>query len=265
MSKITEEVVKESYKVAKKVYTKEITLKEGKNILSHYMKPNSANDYIYNFKCMMDGKKFTRTNNAYAVEYYLENIYNEYGFEILKNALKSVKLHIEYYEPLKNIIRHKERKIHEKFSQLLNENLDNWEQDQLVKKIEREKKTKQQILSALNKVKNSNEEYITYNGMKAKRDNYAIALIKSLRDNKCQICGKSILKKDKSLYIEAAHITPKHRGGKETLDNIILLCPNHHKEFDLGDMAIIKYDGKHIKFLLNERQFEIFFEEEKAL
>ncbi len=30
------------------------------------------------------------------------------------------------------------------------------------------------------------------------------------------------------------HIVPVSKGGKETVDNLILLCPNHHKMADLG-------------------------------
>ena len=45
---------------------------------------------------------------------------------------------------------------------------------------------------------------------------------------------------DGSFYIEAAHIKPKSQQGTETPDNILILCPNHHKEFDLGKREIIE-------------------------
>ena len=33
---------------------------------------------------------------------------------------------------------------------------------------------------------------------------------------------------------EIHHIIPASEGGRDTADNLILLCPNHHKQADLG-------------------------------
>jgi predicted restriction endonuclease len=59
-----------------------------------------------------------------------------------------------------------------------------------------------------------------------------------LYQNKCQICGKKIKLKNDD-YSEAHHIKPlgKH-NGPDTSNNIIILCPNHHVEFDYGGIAI---------------------------
>ncbi|WP_367277532.1 HNH endonuclease [Mucilaginibacter sp.] len=65
------------------------------------------------------------------------------------------------------------------------------------------------------------------------------------------MCSTTIRKKDGSYYIEAAHIKPKHQKGRESPDNIILLCPNHHKEFDFGEVEIKNHDLIQIDFLLN--------------
>ena len=104
---------------------------------------------------------------------------------------------------------------------------------------------------------NSTDETVSVNSKHYKRDNKAIALIKTLRGFKCQICETSIIKKDKSLYVEAAHITPKCEKGRETLDNIILLCPNHHKEFDLGKLQIESRDENQITFVLNREEYKL--------
>jgi putative restriction endonuclease len=74
-------------------------------------------------------------------------------------------------------------------------------------------------------------------------------LKKILRDFECQIYGKYILKKDGHRYIEAAHITEKSHKGAETPYNILILCPNHHKEFDLGKRNIIRRAKEEIIFL----------------
>jgi predicted restriction endonuclease len=90
-----------------------------------------------------------------------------------------------------------------------------------------------------------------------KRNNKAIALIKLLRGFKCQICNTTIIKKDGSKYIEAAHIEAKHKKGKETLNNIILLCPNHHKEFDCGKVFINSHDSNYIDFTMSGLQHKL--------
>ncbi|MBU0559050.1 MAG: HNH endonuclease [Bacteroidetes bacterium] len=49
-------------------------------------------------------------------------------------------------------------------------------------------------------------------------------------------------KKNGDFYIEAAHIKPKHKKSKETPENILILCPNHHKEFDFGRRIIREHN-----------------------
>jgi len=40
----------------------------------------------------------------------------------------------------------------------------------------------------------------------------------------CDICGH--------IGVEMAHIIPKSKGGSDAVNNILFLCPNHHKAFD---------------------------------
>lgn len=116
---------------------------------------------------------------------------------------------------------------------------------------------KARIAEALKNTINQTDEHVIVNTKRYKRDNKAIALIKLYRDMKCQMCKSSIMKKNKKLYIEAAHITPKRERGKETPDNILVLCPNHHKEFDLGELNIHFRDIDKIHFTLNNETYTI--------
>ena len=104
--KIPKELTPSIFKISKKVFEKKLTFKEGQQILvgDYKMNPNSAADYINNFRCMIEGIRFTRTNNAYSMEYFFDNIYKEYGSLKLSNALTALRLHISEYsgqtEPL---------------------------------------------------------------------------------------------------------------------------------------------------------------------
>ena len=89
------------------------------------------------------------------------------------------------------------------------------------------------------------------------RDNKTIAQLKELRGYCCQMCQTRILKADGTFYIEAAHITPKAEKGPEMPDNILIICPNHHKEFDYGNPQILERDTEHIHFILNGKEYKI--------
>ena len=55
----------------------------------------------------------------------------------------------------------------------------------------------------------------------------------------CQVCGVAI-KTNAGYYAEAAHIKPlgSPHNGSDTPENLLCLCPNHHKMLDMGSMAI---------------------------
>lgn len=43
-------------------------------------------------------------------------------------------------------------------------------------------------------------------------------------NNQCFICGYRY-------FLAIHHIIPKRKGGNDRIDNLIVLCPNHHKEW----------------------------------
>jgi 5-methylcytosine-specific restriction protein A len=104
MPTITTKMIQAVYEAAKSVYH---ALKNRKDVLdeleNYYgMKRGSASDYIANFKKMMDGKCYTRTNNVEATEYFFESILLDYGPTKLSNALQAARKHVNYYSNLSN-------------------------------------------------------------------------------------------------------------------------------------------------------------------
>ncbi|MDK2980281.1 MAG: hypothetical protein PWQ55_628 [Chloroflexota bacterium] len=71
------------------------------------------------------------------------------------------------------------------------------------------------------------------------RDTVLARNLKLLYKFKCQICGKAI-RLINGEYSEAHHIKPlgAPHNGPDRWENILILCPNHHVEFDYGAMAI---------------------------
>jgi hypothetical protein len=64
--------------------------------------------------------------------------------------------------------------------------------------------------------------------------------IKEKYGRKCQICGLRISIASGGFYAEAHHIKPLGglSQGPDTSDNLIVLCPTHHTEFDFGSIAV---------------------------
>lgn len=134
------------------------------------------------------------------------------------------------------------------------QDIDTKEQDDLLSIIS---KNREQILNELRDLSPEDPQEVIIKGKTYKRDNKTIAQLKHLKEYKCQICNTYIIKKNKTHYIEAAHILGKRHKGSETPDNILILCPNHHKEFDLGDKEIIKHTKDNFIFRLNGKEYKI--------
>lgn len=71
------------------------------------------------------------------------------------------------------------------------------------------------------------------------RDTDLVSKLKTLYENKCQICSYSI-DLGSRYYSEGHHIqplgTPHH--GPDNINNIIIVCPNHHVLLDFGAIKL---------------------------
>ena len=80
--------------------------------------------------------------------------------------------------------------------------------------------------------------------IRATRIKRCYSLVRALKDkhnNQCQICGFTFKMSNGQYYSEAAHIEPisSRTSGIDTPENILILCPNHHKMLDYGAIKII--------------------------
>lgn len=66
------------------------------------MNEGSAKDYVIGIGKILSGQLYKRTFNTEATDYILTNIYQKFTLLIFIKALKSVELHIDYYESLRH-------------------------------------------------------------------------------------------------------------------------------------------------------------------
>lgn len=103
---------------------------------------------------------------------------------------------------------------------------------------------------------NDKSEIIVINGRSYKRQNYLMVQIKKYRNYKCQFCSTTILKANGDYYIEACHIKAKSEGGKDSLDNILILCPNCHKLFDYGNREKEEHPKDSYSVIINGKTYK---------
>jgi HNH endonuclease len=128
------------------------------------------------------------------------------------------------------------------------------QQDELIEVLETDRS---QIIKDLLNLEEDSPEEVTVKHKTYKRDNKTIAQLKILRNFECQICSTKIEKSGGGYYIEAAHIKAKSDKGRETPDNILILCPNHHKEFDFGERQILSHSKDSIEVIINGKRHNL--------
>lgn len=78
--------------------------------------------------------------------------------------------------------------------------------------------------------------------------------IKKMYDNTCQICDIKIKIPVNSAYSEVHHIIPlgKPHNGKDKLENLICVCPNHHIQLDYFSIPIEIDSFKQLRHKISE-------------
>jgi len=89
------------------------------------------------------------------------------------------------------------------------------------------------------------------------RDRILSEYIKELYGWKCQICGFTFKQNNGRLYAETHHLEALSKGGKDSLDNMVVVCPNHHAMFDHADVSILDVTPEKISVMINGEQLVI--------
>jgi hypothetical protein len=98
--RISQDAIREGYKVARRVYQEGLSKAAAINELEERLSlnRNSAKDIIDNIGYMLKGERYERKNSTFATEHFLKMILHDFGREKLNNALTAVEKHLDYYE-----------------------------------------------------------------------------------------------------------------------------------------------------------------------
>lgn len=72
------------------------------------------------------------------------------------------------------------------------------------------------------------------------RDSLVIAIARKRAGNLCEVpecCHPVFFGKDGTPYSEVHHIVPLAQGGLDKIENVVCLCPSHHREVHLGQQS----------------------------
>lgn len=239
-NKITREQYAAAFRVAADVYQGRTTKTDGIAYLQETFKlnPTSASDYMYDFKCMMNGQVFHRAMSADAVDYFFNQIATEFGLDALKNAVKATELHIIYYEGLGRTKLPKLRGVVDKYQQSL---------AQVTSYEDVEKQFQQQVVDSLKLQPNARLQRLANSTTKPKqiqvttsvfnRNPDVVAQVLHRADGICEAClqpAPFVKKSDGLPYLEVHHKIRLADGGDDSVDNAIALCPNCHRKSHYG-------------------------------
>lgn len=115
---------------------------------------------------------------------------------------------------------------------------------------------KKELFQQIKNCEKEDTEFVTVKGRKVKRYNYLMVKIKEYRGYKCQFCSHEIPKEKGGYYVEACHIKAKSDGGKDILENILVLCPNCHKLFDNWKHENEEWTETEYKVTLNNKKYK---------
>ena len=98
---------------------------------------------------------------------------------------------------------------------------------------------------------------IKYDTIRYIRDTHKSKILKKKYQNICQVCSYSIKINSAHSYSEVHHVKPLHEGGHDDHDNMLVLCPTHHAEFDYRVIGLSK-DGQSIIDKNGNKKYDVY-------
>lgn len=237
--RITEEHSQRAYAEAKEFYLGHKKFGDAVDVLVQEcgMNQASARDYVNNFKLFMAGRVYHRTLSAYATRYYLDSILRDFGENALEKALEAVSQHVDYYENLTGAPQSKIRAaVQELSSKYVIQSAEVYEKrldDEVQKSLKDSPSARRARLAVAERT--PSRLSVTVKMFRRNPDVVAEVLLRA--NGTCEGCGSKapfFRKRDGSPYLEIHHRIQLAKGGDDTVENALALCPNCHREQHFG-------------------------------
>jgi len=232
--------IKAAFDSAAKVYDGVSSIEQAAVRLrdDHGLNENSARNFLLQYRCMLNGEVYKRTQSPLALSYFLPKIHETRGREAAENAIAATWMHIAYYEQLQNTRLMKLRKVlttfenglsgifsqkvfEAKFTAAVSESLRTSQFDRQARLAKASKKAK--VIQVTTNLYQRNPDVVVEVLLRA--------------NGVCEICKQSApfnRRSDGSPYIEVHHKTQLAHGGDDTVENAIAACPNCHRKAHFG-------------------------------
>lgn len=179
----------------------------------------SASNYIYNLRQMLRGVRYQRAMSAESTDAFLTWICRDYGMDGLKNALLALEGYIDANQSDMRshtavLAKHRGYLHSDGNSQsALKDLLDPPPGNTAPDRAER-------------------------SGFFIKRDPKVRAYVIEMAKGRCEYCEcEGFPLPNGTNYLEAHHVIALANDGADTVDNVIVLCANHHREAHFGTGA----------------------------
>lgn len=216
--KIEKPAYQAAYAYARQVYAGTMRLTEAKERLSEIgVNPNSAADFIYILKHMLSGEIYKRAMSTGATEDFIQWIRRDYGENAFRNALSALRLHIPYNGGA--MLGHKAL-------------LAKFELEPAVTFAEAGTALEDLVQHPIGNELPDRAKRTSY---VFQRDPKVRAHVLKRAAGRCEYCGREgFLLPNGLRYVEAHHIIGLAASGPDTVQNVIGLCAEHHREAHYG-------------------------------
>jgi hypothetical protein len=180
----------------------------------------TADFYIYRLHKMLLGERYKKAMSVESTEAFLSWIFLDYGQSGLRNAVSSLEQHIPYFResspsPMKGHVA-----ALEKYRGYLQPD-------------ENSKSALKDLLDP--PPGNSTPDHAERTGSFIKRNPMVRAYVIGIANGRCEYCGcEGFPLTNGTKYVEAHHVIALAKDGEDTVENVIALCANHHREAHFG-------------------------------
>jgi 5-methylcytosine-specific restriction protein A len=204
----------------------------------HDLNINSARDFLGQYRCMLTGEVYKRTQSSLALSYFLPKILETKGRVAAENAVSATWKHIAYYEQIEKTHLNKLRKVLTSFEAslpgALSQQVHASKFEVAVADAKRDSSVARQARLA-NALKKPEQVQATCTVYRRNQDVVAEVLLRA--KGMCEVCGKPAPFKrrtDDSPYLEVHHKVQLAHGGDDTVENALAVCPNCHRQAHCG-------------------------------